>query len=393
MSSRSFPAFEKLEARQLLSGVQFNFSFNDPTGQFAIRPLLVGNLQAISQILSQTFEGKGSIEVEITPNNAYSGGPAMAPSGVQYVSSDGYFTTVEYNTVYEARTGIDPNGADPDIRMVLDPGYYFDNVAFLDPSGAARTAPIPADRQDFISATLRGLVTDMGFAGYQFTTSGAYGFGWGYYIYTWSDGSHLRSTYDKLRNTISTFDGPNATALYGGPVPTTLFGPGGITQGHTDFYHLGMPGSDLENDLMNGMGLKPGMRYDISPIDVAILTDVGWTKATAAPPAVHCDLNGDGAVSIADFIILSSNFGKSGASYADGDMDGDGQVGISDFIELAASFSSASAAPAQVASPQAPAAQEISAKKHRPTLPAKPHRVRHSHHRTAWGLPRAASLR
>src|SRR6185295_9145132 len=354
MQSHPLVVLERLEDRQLLAGVQSNFILNDPTGLFAAQPLLVANLQAVSQILAQNFEGKGSIEVEITPNRDYSGGPAMAPSGVQFVSSDGYFTTVEYNTVYEARTGVDPNGSEPDIRMVLDPGYYLDNVAFLDPSGAARTAAMPADKQDFISGMLRSMVRVMGMSGYQFTTSGAYGFGWGYYIYTWSDGSHLRTTYDKLRDTLSTFDGPNAKAVYGGPVPTTLFGPGGSTQGHTDFYHLGMPGSDLENDLMNGMGLKPGMRYDLSPVDVAILTDIGWTKAAAPQPAVHCDLNGDGTVSIADFIILASNFGKTDARYSDGDMNGDGQVSIADFIELSANFN------ASLAPPAAPAAAEVS---------------------------------
>jgi hypothetical protein len=213
---------ETLEARQLLAGTQVEFILNDPDGLFAAHPLLVPNLQAVAQIFSQHLAGKGTIEVEVTPNSAYGGGPAMAPSGVQYVSSDGYFTTVEYNTAYEARTGIDPNGAEPDVRMVLDPGYYLDNVAFLDPSGAARTAPIPADRQDFISATLRSLVRNMGMSGYQFTTSGAYGFGWGYYIYLWDDGSHLRTTYDKLRGSLSTFDGPNATAVYGGPAEHML---------------------------------------------------------------------------------------------------------------------------------------------------------------------------
>jgi len=34
----------------------------------------------------------------------------------------------------------------------------------LDPSGAARTAPIPPDRQDFISATLAQAGHDMGLA-------------------------------------------------------------------------------------------------------------------------------------------------------------------------------------------------------------------------------------
>src|SRR5205814_41013 len=260
---------ESLEPRQLLAGVQFNFILNDPDGQFAAHPLLEANLAAVSQILAQHFEGKGTIDVEVIPNSAYSGGPAMAPSGVQFVSSDGYFTTVEYNTVYEARTGIDPNGADADIRMMLDPGAYLDDVAFLDPSGAARTAPIPEGKADFISAMLRGMVREMGMYGYQFTSSGAYGFGWGYYIYQWTDGSHLRSTYDKLRGSLSTFDGPNATAVYGGPVPTTLFGPGGSTGGLSDFYHLGMPGMPLENDLMNGMGLQAGTRYDLSAVDIA----------------------------------------------------------------------------------------------------------------------------
>ena len=103
-SSSVFSTIEMLEPRQLLAGVQFNFLLNDPTGLFANQPLLVPNLQAISQILAQNFDGKGSIEVEITPNRDYAGGPAMAPSGVQFVSSDGYFTTVEYNTAYEART-------------------------------------------------------------------------------------------------------------------------------------------------------------------------------------------------------------------------------------------------------------------------------------------------
>ena len=385
-SSSSPVAIEKLENRQLLAGVQFNFILNDPTGLFAAQPLLVPNLQAVSQILAQTFEGKGSIEVEVTPNTAYTGGPAMAPSGVQYVSSDGYFTTVEYNTVYEARTGIDPNGSDPDIRMVLDPGYYFDNVAFLDPSGAARTAPIPADRLDFISATLRGLVRNMGMYGYQFTSSGAYGFGWGYYIYQWTDGSHLRSTYDKLRGSLSTFDGPNATALYGGPVPTTLFGPGGITTGGTDFYHLGMPGTPLENDLMNGMGLKPGVRYDLSPVGVAILTDVGWTAASVVqPPTLHCDLNGDGKVSIADFIILASNFGKSGMTYDDGDVNSDGQVSIADFIELSSHFGDSVSTPALASASQPAAAKAITistdAKKHRPAAPAHKRATHRLHHR------------
>src|SRR5205823_5935513 len=78
--------------------------------------------------------------------------------------------------------------------------------------------------------------------------------------------------------------------------------------GGSDFYFLGMPNTPLENDLMNGMDVKPGVRYDLSAVDVAILTDVGWTERKI--PKLPGDLNDDGVVSIADFIMLASNFGK-----------------------------------------------------------------------------------
>src|SRR6266576_3699673 len=49
------------------------------------------------------------------------------------------------------------------------------------------------------------------------------------------------------------------------------------------------------------------------------------------------DLNGDGSVSIADFIILASNFNSPG-DWSKGDLNGDGLVTISDFIDLASNF-------------------------------------------------------
>jgi hypothetical protein len=43
-------------------------------------------------------------------------------------------------------------------------------------------------------------------------------------------------------------------------------------------------------------------------------------------------------VSIADFINLASNFGKTNAGWSQGDLNYDGQVTVSDFIDLAANF-------------------------------------------------------
>lgn len=50
------------------------------------------------------------------------------------------------------------------------------------------------------------------------------------------------------------------------------------------------------------------------------------------------DINTDGSVDFADFLTLSSNFGKSNAVAADGDIDGDGTVGFADFLALSANF-------------------------------------------------------
>jgi hypothetical protein len=72
------------------------------------------------------------------------------------------------------------------------------------------------------------------------------------------------------------------------------------------------------------------------------------------------DLNRDRQVSIADFITLASNFGKTNATYADGDVNYDGEISIADFIDLAANFNKTLPAPAPALAPQAAAAESIS---------------------------------
>jgi uncharacterized delta-60 repeat protein len=64
------------------------------------------------------------------------------------------------------------------------------------------------------------------------------------------------------------------------------------------------------------------------------------------------DLNGDGQVTIADFITLSSNFGKFPADYGDGDVNYDNSVTIADFIALASNFGKSTSSFAAPAAPQ-----------------------------------------
>jgi hypothetical protein len=74
------------------------------------------------------------------------------------------------------------------------------------------------------------------------------------------------------------FHGAHATALYGGPVPVTV--------GYD--FHIGNlvgPGSDLQSDVMNGVGIVDGVRYDVSALDLAMLQDMGLAVSPAPEPA------------------------------------------------------------------------------------------------------------
>jgi hypothetical protein len=58
-----------------------------------------------------------------------------------------------------------------------------------------------------------------------------------------------------------------------------------VTDGNN--WHLGNAtglGSDLLDDLMNGVSFRRGSRYDVSPLDLAILSDMGVPMASVAEP-------------------------------------------------------------------------------------------------------------
>jgi len=52
----------------------------------------------------------------------------------------------------------------------------------------------------------------------------------------------------------------------------------------------------------------------------------------------RADLDLNGVVSFADFLLLSTNFGKEEAKWSEGDIDGDGTIAFADFLLLSAAF-------------------------------------------------------
>ena len=68
------------------------------------------------------------------------------------------------------------------------------------------------------------------------------------------------------------------------------------------------------------------------------IAEVEFLGDIVAAPSLPGDIDGDGSVAFADFLVLSAAFGQSVDAGTGGDLDGDGSVGFSDFLILSANF-------------------------------------------------------
>ena len=176
----------------------------------------------------------------------------------------------EQGAAFEWRTGVDANGAAPDVQINIGSGGYLQNELWFDPDPLRLAGGVPADRTDAFSMLLHEW-------GHAFAFNG------------WLDGStgvspgNYGSTFDALvgpeqgaAGTTLLFSGAQASSLYGAAVPLT-FG---------NYGHLGnssaQGGASLIPDLMNGEVFYRGTRYEISALDLAIMADVGLPMAVVA---------------------------------------------------------------------------------------------------------------
>ncbi len=81
--------------------------------------------------------------------------------------------------------------------------------------------------------------------------------------------------------------------------------------------------------------------------DVDAYIDSKWLGISSCAPINELlgDLDGDGSVAFADFLVMSSNFGSADSEYADGDVDCDGSVQFADFLTLSSNFGRSLATP------------------------------------------------
>ncbi len=240
------------------AGLAFNISFDDPTGKYApYYAAIKSNIVAAGLSWNKYIQGKGSLEIAVKFSAT---GDTVASSRslkLSPIRNNGKLEIYEQGALTELRTGIDPNGAAPDIEFEINPNYLT-NALWFDPNPLTRTAPLPANKIDAFSVFLHEFGHAIVFNGGKNPTNGT-----------------LTGNYQSTLDEKTSFDGTNffftgarATGVYGASVPLNF---GSIA-------HLGnyapRPGSNLLGDLMNP-AVIPGKRLDISALDLAILADTG----------------------------------------------------------------------------------------------------------------------
>jgi len=209
--------------------------------------------------------GDASIEVEISfdPVILTATGASRTSAFVEVRNGVNIF---EQGAAAEVRTGIDPNGVAPDAVITLGTEYLVNDLWF-DLQPTLRTASIPGGRVDAYSVFLHEFGHVYAFNGFRDPFTGL-----------------LPADYASPYDADVVFDGENfffvgpfATTVYGGLVPLT----------YGNYAHVAnafpRPGSDLILDLMNGVVFFRETRYEISPLDLAIFSDVGLPVVSATP--------------------------------------------------------------------------------------------------------------
>ncbi len=294
-----------LAAAAARAEITFSVAFDDPAGDLAapIRSLVESHVIAAGERWAGYLIGDAAIEVVVKTTDAipYADGRSATSN---FVRNNGAFDVFEQGMTAELRTGVDPNGAAADVQIDMNPDYV-NNELWFDPDPAARTAPVDVNRTDAMSTFLHEFGHALGFNGWINATTGAYP-------------GDYRSTFDEhtaFDGTDFFFTGPEAMAVHGAPAPLT-FG---------NVFHLAnfspRPGEDLILDVMNGLVFYRGSRYDVSPLDVAILRDAGV-------PAIYRagDYDIDRDVDGADFLLWQRTLGDATATRAGADGNANGGV-------------------------------------------------------------------
>jgi hypothetical protein len=232
---------------------------------------LESNLRAALDFWGQVVRGTGTVDVHVRVGDTTSSGRFQGRCNNMMPKRTLRGQTVgECASVYELRTGQDPNGASPDVTIELPADYLRANF-WIDPSPEKRMVPVPSDKGDLVSVLAHEVGHGLGFGG--FIDSRTMTFPSNKYI-------SLFDSFVQIAGKTATFSGPNALAANGGyPVDLCY----GMICRYGDLYHLRRDAypdrlrQPYVYGLMSGEHIHRGMRYRLAPVEIGMLKDLGLT--------------------------------------------------------------------------------------------------------------------
>jgi len=255
----------------------YKVTLSDPNKVGAADAVLVYDLQQALSVWSQYITGLGTLVVALNIENTNEGRESGGPTSSFFVGTNSGLNVFEPSSLYELTTGNHVSGTTSDITISIDPGY-FHNLDLA--ANLTYSSQVPSNEYNPIVVFLHEL---------------EHGFGMtGWYSQTGVLPGNYESTFDKYIKITSSgdfFTGPNAEAVYGGPVLLTSSSTAG-----ENYYHFGNTISDITRttstvhdpltlDLMNGIVFFFDYQYPISPLDLAVLKDLGYNVTNPATTA------------------------------------------------------------------------------------------------------------
>src|SRR4051794_27195582 len=251
-------------ARAKSEAVEFKVTFKDlPAELKPIERLIEANIVTAARTWGDLVGAKPcTIDILFRVDPAANAGRGSGRSFTNARFNDeklGDKDVLEQGWAAEMRTGKDPNGDDPDIELVFEPAYLL--TLWWDPRPDQRRAPVPGNKLDAMTVVEHELGHALAFNGWIDPKTGKL------------DGN-VASTYDRwvtFDGTDFFFNGPVAKKAWGGPVP--------LAKTNNNYHHVcdkpQGPQAKLKDDLMNGVTFANGRRYQIGPMDLAIVADCG----------------------------------------------------------------------------------------------------------------------
>lgn len=258
------------------AALSFTLEVVDPNGAAAsFKDQIHSHVAAALFHWGQHIDASATVAVQFHVTDAVPRAAAASATSA-WVGFDGSHHVYDQGLSHKLRTGVDANGAAPDVLMYFSPTYMSTELWF-DSDPFARSAPVAAGRTDAVSIFIHEFGHALGYNGWGDLTTGALPAG---YASTWD-------TLTRWDGQTLWFTGANAMQVYGGAVP--------LTTGNN--FHVGNlygAGSDLLTDIMNGVVMERGTRYHIGALNVAMLTDLGLPMVAVVPEPAQWALLGSG---------------------------------------------------------------------------------------------------